>query len=626
MLNPDTAVLLTDALYPPPGFEVDVAVVTTYSLDLTAMLIAPMTFALGNVDDARAIGSGDPVQMLDAVKRHIGHTTVFCQAAAIHVPATHSRIHAFLEDSIFQVEPPTKDALFHPKVWVLRFIRRADGALHHRVVVASRNLTLDSSWDTALVLDEGPRGTIEAAPAADFVAQLPTLCTDELPEARATAIKDLCTTLRTVRLDAPEPFTGGVLLPLGLTADSSWPFTERSDRILAISPFLTAGTLERLRSTTSEAILLSRAESLDQVGARGTTGWDLQILSSGVDLTEDSEQETGAAVDEAGASPSHDPAPTFGGELTGLHAKTVVIDHSRGRSTIVTGSANITAAAWERNVEFDAVLTGPTTTCGVEAVVGRKSKEPGLQMIMEPYTPATEDPTEDPKIATKYLLEDFQRELARSDPRPRLDVIPRDEASVSARLTFTLPAELPGESEIWLSTVPGQRRPLDKTTTWDIAIENITPFVAIETTAGTGAARVTRRCLIMVPIIGDPLERRQRALAGILNSSERVLRYLAFLLGIDDGRGPVAFDRDEDTIEVPFGEAGTAASHADSPPPIVLFEPLVRAVGSDIDRLASVAEQIAEIRALPDAETLIPAEFLQMWDVVLSVVGARRTA
>ncbi|MPY12097.1 phospholipase D family protein [Arthrobacter bussei] len=618
MLNPDTTVLLTDALLPPPGFDVDIAVVTTYSLDLTAVLVAPMAFALGNIDDARAIGSGDPVQMLDAVKRHIDHTTVFCQAAAIHVPATHSRILAFLEDSIFQVEPPNEKALFHPKLWVLRFVRPSDGAFHHRVVVASRNLTFDSSWDTALVLDEGSHGTIEAAPAADFVSQLPTLCTDPLPQTRAAAIESLCITIRSVRLEAPEPFDGGELLPLGLALDSSWPFTEYCDRILAISPFLTARTLKRLRSLATDATLLSRAESLDQLGARATEGWDLQILSSSVDFLQEPEKATGEV--------SAHVAQTSHGELTGLHAKTVVTDHPRGRSTVVNGSANLTTAAWERNVEFNAVLTGPTVTCGVEAVLGRESKEPGLQMIMEPYTPVAEHPTDDPTIATSYALEAFHRVLARSDPRPRLDIIQRDGSSSSARLTLTLPADLLGETEIWLSTVPGQRRPLGETTTWDIAIENITPFIAIETTAGSGHTRLSRRCLIMVPIIGDPLERRQRALAGILNSSERVLRYLAFLLGIDDGRRAVASYRAEERIDVTVGTAGVRASSTASVPPIVLFEPLIRAVSADIDSLAAVADQIAEIRRLPDAESLIPAEFLQMWDVVLHLVRTRRNA
>ena len=45
MLHPDTTVLLTDALRPPGGYRVDHAVATTYSLNLTALLIAPMTFS-----------------------------------------------------------------------------------------------------------------------------------------------------------------------------------------------------------------------------------------------------------------------------------------------------------------------------------------------------------------------------------------------------------------------------------------------------------------------------------------------------------------------------------------------------------------------------------------------------
>src|SRR5699024_11233771 len=66
MLQPDTSVLLTDALRPPPGHEVDVAVTTTYSLNLTAMLIAPMTFAFAQMDDSSGVTDRDPAQLLDA--------------------------------------------------------------------------------------------------------------------------------------------------------------------------------------------------------------------------------------------------------------------------------------------------------------------------------------------------------------------------------------------------------------------------------------------------------------------------------------------------------------------------------------------------------------------------------
>src|SRR5699024_8302715 len=116
MLEPDTSVLLTDALRPPPGHEVDVAVTTTFSLNLTAMLIAPMAFAFAEMEDSSRIDDRDPAQLLDAVQRFMGRTPVFCQAAGIHVPASHSRIHTFLEGSLHEVEPPADGALFHPKI------------------------------------------------------------------------------------------------------------------------------------------------------------------------------------------------------------------------------------------------------------------------------------------------------------------------------------------------------------------------------------------------------------------------------------------------------------------------------------------------------------------------------
>jgi hypothetical protein len=51
-------------------------------------------------------------------------------------------------------------------------------------------------------------------------------------------------------------------------------------------------------------------------------------------------------------------------------------------------------------------------------------------------------------------------------------------------------------------------------------------------------------------------------------------------------------------------------------PPVVLFEPLVRAAGTDIDRILSVRKQVEEPSSqLPKAEALIPPEFLQLWDV-----------
>lgn len=618
MLHPDTTVLLTDALRPPAGCEVDQAVATTYSLTLTAMLIAPMTFTLGTVDDADALASADPVRLLDAVERHVEHTTVFVQAGGIHVPTSHSRIHAFLEDSIHEVVAPREGNLFHPKLWAVRYVDDA-GRHHHRVVISSRNLTLDNSWDTVLVLDEDPGGAIPAAPAADMVAALPELTISSLSAGRRRAVEDLARSLRRARLAAPAPFTGGYLLPLGLDDSRPWPFPEDSARILAISPFLSGDTLTRVRGNAADATVVSRPESMDLLGRRRLAGWSTNVLHRAVEEANDDAAPVRAS-DEFTAVREDDGAPAALVRLEGLHAKTVVLDRPGGQSMTVTGSANLTDQAWGGGVEMGAVLTGPTATCGVDAVLGADT-ETGLGRVLQSYTPQADDGAPDPAIATSYQLEEFHRTLARN--RPRLEVTPVDEHRVLAHLTLTLPPEPPGHTRIWLTTVEAQKRPLAHSRSWEIDPVNVTPYLAVETTAGEGQARVTRRCVLMMRIEGDPLDRRRAALAAILSSSRSVLRYLALLLGMDPlrvGAEAAAADSEVVTAALP----GTAEGSPERRPPLVLFEPLVRAAARGPQDLAGVARQVQELREMPGAADMIPSEFLQMWDVVLQSVQARR--
>lgn len=618
MLQPDTSVLLTDALRPPPGHEVDVAVTTTYSLNLTAMLIAPMTFAFAQMDDSSGVTDRDPAQLLDAVQRFMGRTTVFCQAAGIHVPASHSRIHTFLEGSLHEVEPPADGALFHAKLWAIRYRRPHDDALFHRIIVGSRNLTLDSSWDTALVLDEGTAGTIDAAPAGAAIEAVAGMVLEPLTEERRNAILDFARTLRDVQLEAPEPFTGGRLLPLGIGADPSpWPFPDRARKVLAISPFLSTETLTRIRAGAPDPTLLTRAAAADLLGGSALRGWDVNVLDAAVDGGTDDP----VVEDATGTAP--DLAPSALLDLTGLHAKTVVIDGEDGQSEIITGSANLTRQAWSRNVEFDAVLVGPTRLCGVDAVLGESGKGMGLRTIMEPYSPAPAA-VEDPSLDTSYLLEEFHRQLARSAPRPRMDITRTGDDKVTARLTLVLPEDCPGQTTLWPLTAPNLRRSLAEETSWELSLDEITPFLAVETTSGDGPARATRRCLLKVPLIGDVIDREQRALATMLNSRDRVLRYLALLLGLDE---PAAAHAQEAELEGITSAIDAVAG--DGPrralPPIVLFEPLVRAAGHDVDRILSVREQVDAVRKLPKADELIPPDFLQLWDTVLTFSLSRRT-
>ncbi|NEB06940.1 hypothetical protein G3I78_49205, partial [Streptomyces sp. SID13726] len=95
MLTPDTRVLLTDALRPPAGLRVDAAIATTFSLDLTALLLGPVTFATLDASaqvDGDDLAATDPIGLLEAVQRYSELTTVFCQAGGISVPASYRSV------------------------------------------------------------------------------------------------------------------------------------------------------------------------------------------------------------------------------------------------------------------------------------------------------------------------------------------------------------------------------------------------------------------------------------------------------------------------------------------------------------------------------------------------------
>lgn len=602
-LTPETRVLLTDALRPPAGYRVDVAAGTTYSLNLTALLLAPLSFALFDQGNADEIGAVDPIRLLEAVRRHADHTTVFCQAGGIHVPSKYRSILTFLEDSVHEVMPFHEGAIFHPKMWAIRFVDQGGNRLH-RVIILSRNMTLDRSWDTALVLDEEVGGAIDAAPAAEFVRHLPTLALRPLGDVRIAELEDLEATLAHISLAAPTPFTSGELIPIGMTDDRIWPFPERGKRLLAISPFLAKPAISAISKIATERTIVSRAESLELVGAGLLEGWNVNVLQplAEVDPGDDLDDVTSPTPN--GFLEAHD----------GLHAKTFVIDLGGAQSTIVTGSANLTSATWGTNVEFDAVLTGPTSACGVEAVLNGSRDVPGLCQILEEYSVHDEEGATDGAIETSYTLEHFHQQLACNEPE--LHITSVDEDRVTATLTLTIPNNAPGETKVWLASLAGEvhSQPLGATLTWTIAPINITPFVAIETTLGDGAAKVTRRCVLKAALTGAIDGRRQDAVFSILRSKDDVLRYLVFLLG--DPSYDALFAQLAGVDPERFvGSHRPALTSVD----VALFEPLVRATGRDEDALARVASLVQDLRELPNGSDLEPDGFNELWDVVWRV-------
>jgi hypothetical protein len=320
---------------------------------------------------------------------------VFCQAGAIHVPASYRRILTYAEDSVRQVIAPTSGRVFHPKIWAVRFIDAA-GRFRHRLLCLSRNLTFDRSWDTVLRLDEADDTGTDAAggapdclPLAQFVAALPSLCVGPLEPARASGIDSLADSLRHARFVLPAGTDDLRFLPLGLGSTPAGPFPARTDQLLAVSAFLDTTTVTRLAGSADSVILLSRQESLDKIGS------DASLQSTQLfTLQRSAEVEVGDDV----ASPArllNEASDT----PEGLHAKTFIADVG-ARAVVVTGSANATTAGFGGNVEFDVVMEGARKECGVAATWegsgARLPGWPGSANSTRPVSCPTTKPTPPP--------------------------------------------------------------------------------------------------------------------------------------------------------------------------------------------------------------------------------------
>jgi hypothetical protein len=604
MLPPETRTLLTDALRPPDGFRLDVAVATTYSLDLHALLLAPLSFALQDIE-APDLDRVDPIKLLEAIRRYATHTTVFCQAGAIHVPAGYRRILTFAESCVRQVTPPNKGRVFHPKIWVLRF-HDANDRPRHRFLCLSRNLTFDRSWDTLLRLDETDdmtRTAPDTQPLADFVATLPGLCVTGLEPTRTASVKSLAESLRDARFEPPAGATQVQFLPLGLTSTPAWPLPDSVERLLAISAFLDLPTVQRLQRTAKHVTLVSRQESLDKLAGLGQLGADLFTLQrcAEVEVGEDISKPI-PLRNEASDAPE------------GLHAKTFIAD-LRGRGLVLTGSANATSAGFGGNVEFDVLLEGPIKTCGVGATwEGRSAEAPGLAQLCESYTPAGVTDEEAANAAQEWEIDQFHTELAAIPLRLLVETAGDGRYGLSLE---GISRASPGRSTIWPLSLPRQmaQQALDPSPRWaPIGLASITPFLVVETTVRHGAAAVRRSTVIKATLVGDPPERAQEALRDMLTNRRDVLRYLVFLLGdpaYDDffGTGEGA---DERWV---FGAPSVAFGE------LALFEPLVKAAARGDDALERVANLVDELRAMKNGDELIPDGFDSIWPAVWSAYG-----
>ena len=289
MLGTRERTLLLESLQPPTGYHLRRAIGTSYTLDLIALLTAPLAFTCFKVHDENDEPLADPVVLIEALRRHAENVTLFCQAGAIAVPRPEQTLLAYLEGSVICVQAPQEGGTFHPKVWVLYF-ESDRGPNFYRVLCLSRNLTFARAWDTCLCI-EGPltrrqRGYSRNKPFSDLLLALPSLATRPISAELQEDLARMAREIRRVDLRPPSPFTDFRVHNFGLRQNRGWSFPT-GGRSLVVSPYL-AGTLVRnLLRNHGLDVLISRPEAFEDVLRNATSKALPQacyVLSPGAEL------------------------------------------------------------------------------------------------------------------------------------------------------------------------------------------------------------------------------------------------------------------------------------------------------------------------------------------------------
>lgn len=256
-----------------PGYELEFAVGTTYSLDAEAFLAIALSFArLGDVTDA---DFQSPFRLLEGLRQANSKVAIFCNRGGLQPPVRMNPLYAMLDKSVFEVADERKGnelANFHPKVWVIKE-RSLDNPNKRQVklIVLSRNLTKDTSLDCAVSMTAplGVRTNAEQRRRHQPLKDLLLILAEKAVADKRKKIRKLANEIETMgAFELEPPYEGYEFLPIhfgeNLNSEIDFETELPGERMAVVSPFIDVTTLTWLNNfrPKQEKILITRMDSL----------------------------------------------------------------------------------------------------------------------------------------------------------------------------------------------------------------------------------------------------------------------------------------------------------------------------------------------------------------------------
>jgi hypothetical protein len=581
-------------LMPPEGFQLDNAIATTYSLDLDALISIPVALYFAHSLDVNL--KQDVVQVLDSIRRASETIKVFCQKGQIKVPDNQHRLYSFVEPCIVQV-PPTQDSSFHPKIWVIRY-KSQHGEIKYRVIVLSRNLTFDRSWDVAFqiegeVLFNRPNNFRNTKPLIDFVNYLSGY--EKIPWIKSF-VADLGKTEFKITSNQFDEFA---FLPAGFDGYRKNILFDNYvyDELLIISPFVTPGGLQVAKDhSAGKPTLFSREFELKKINKELLKHFSVYHLL--IDFVE------GENKQEA------DTAENMLSQLQDLHAK-VYAYQSGWDAFLLLGSANCSKRAMEDNVEFMVQLKGKNSRIGPD-VIFKELVNDELN-VFQKYS-LSEELTEQEKLSEEQerALQKLKIDLVNATLRAT--AIKQEDSNYQIDFDFHLEnIETNSKIEINANLLnSGQKQPLQtgERNRWsisNISELDISCFLILD--LRLEGETVGLRFAMKITISNLPLSRNTKIFRDIISNTANFFKYIRFLLAENywEEDPPFGEENGESSNKRPLGY------YFNEEP---IYENMLKAISREPEKLAEIKKVMDKLSEEDINETpIIPDDFKDLWNV-----------
>lgn len=531
MLNPNNDRLdYGQILAPPTRYNLDFAVGTTYSLDLDALVGASLALGLSEETDSELMNN--PVCLLEALRSTGDKVALFCEGGQIAMPNHVTPLYILLEKMVFSVKTAKKRGIaafpsFHPKFWLICY-RNNDGSMLYRVIILSRNLTFDRSWDVTYCMDGHvvTEASEKNEPICDFLRYLMMqLPSDVNGKEKAKNIRNMIRELPNVVFEPVEKeFYDFEFIPNGIKRqtggiyhfDETPLFQDTFHEIFIMSPFISGGVIRDFNDRNvkspiedSRYMLITREMSLGRLKQEDVSHFKIFTMRDAVIDGESAISEDAQEI-----------------QKQDIHAKVYMI-RKYSNSDLYLGSLNASHNAVHGNVEFMIRLRAKNRYLNMDKLTAA---------LFGGEKDGSDNPFQEVTLQNAIIVEEDERintlnavikDISRSNPKAYAKQEDDEYYNISVHFgecdtknyCISVHPLLSRRSEPFGENILFPR----------LTMTQLSEFYVISVSDG----EQTIERVLIIPTDGLPEDREKAVVSSIVSNRDCFYRYIAFLLGDD---------------------------------------------------------------------------------------------